>query len=805
MEQAYTDWVLQQYKMRANRRSSTIGEEILRERFSGKGSRRKREAFKKSREYREELQRRRQEDEVFLYFHDRTEMLKSDESYYESNREWIERMAAEGLKDFSEYALKNYRRQKENEELLAEVLSAEGCEDIGAFVRAHANELRGIMRSAIEAYLTQSKIDIAFSTPGGRGGRKDTLLTIKNYGEYIDTLPDKTGWVSFYCEIVYTKGYKYPEQPFCDHVLNCFKALIPGGVSKQRKKDICDYIYDDAMDAAYECFCDYSEKARPVLTKRDAIKMISSNPYHKGLDKQYNRMKQKELALKEAVLDHIPDNMIDLYPAARKINRKFILHIGPTNSGKTYKAMQELIGAGSGIYLGPLRLLAYEQYEKFKDMGLSCNLITGEEEIVTEDAPFQASTIDVLDFKKGYSCAVIDEAQMLTDEFRGGRWTAAIMGIVADTIHVCAAPEAEELLKSMIEACGDEYEVEYHARLSSLECDKDYCDFPDSVQKGDALIVFSRRSVHAIAARLQKLGYKCSVIYGALPYDVRHEEARKFMEKETDVLVATDAIGMGLNLPIRRVVLMEISKFDGKERRYLLPSEIRQIVGRAGRAGVFDKGFYTVEINTNMMLDQLRRKVENRLPAIKNARIAFPESLLGLDGKVSELIRQWDKIPVSAPFEKASSEREIKLAEMLEEYTSDKNTIYELITIPYDETKPELLERWFDFSIAHIKGFKVHFNIGWGIDPVEDADALREAERMYEDLDLEYQLCKKYGDPESCNAIMMQKNVISNEINRFLATQALKEKECVICGRPLPWDSPRSKCNRCMAVRRKRR
>ena len=80
--------------------------------------------------------------------------------------------------------------------------------------------------------------------------------------------------------------------------------------------------------------------------------------------------------------------------------------------------MQELIKAGSGIYLGPLRLLAYEQYEKLTDKGLSCNLITGEEEILNEDASFQASTIDVLDFKKGYSCAVIDEAQMLTDEFR---------------------------------------------------------------------------------------------------------------------------------------------------------------------------------------------------------------------------------------------------------------------------------------------------------------------------------------------------------------------------------------------------
>ena len=804
MEKAYTDWVLSQYEKRADRRSTSIGEGILRERFAGKGSKRKRVAFKKSPEYRQELERRRQEDEVFTYFHGRTEILKTDEAYYEANREWIERMAAEGLRDFSEYAVRDYRIKTENEQLLKEALSKLGYTDITALVKSQYPEMGAMMRRTIETYLSSEKISITFADKGGRGGHKEDLLSIKNYGDYINRLPDKSGWASFYCDLVISQGYYYPEQPFCEYVLGRLREAMPKGVSRQRKKDICDHIYDEALDAAYRCLCEYSEEAMPILDRAEAVKLISGNPNHKGIDKQYERMKKKELALKAAVLDHIPDNMIDLYPAARQISRKFVLHIGPTNSGKTYKAMQELIKAGSGIYLGPLRLLAYEQYEKFKDRGLSCNLITGEEEILSEDAPFQASTIDVLDFKKGYSCAVIDEAQMLTDEFRGGRWTAAVMGIVADTIHVCAAPEAEEILKKMIKACGDEYEVEYHKRLSALECDVDYCEFPDTVQKGDALIVFSRRSVHAIAAALQKQGYKCSVIYGALPYDVRHEEARKFMEKETDVLVATDAIGMGLNLPIRRVVLMEISKFDGRERRSLLPAEIRQIVGRAGRAGVFDKGYYTIEINTNMMLDQLKHKVENRLPAIKKARIAFPESLLGIDGKVSELIMQWDKIPVSAPFEKASSQREIKLAEMLEEYTSDKQTIYELITIPYDESKPELLERWLGFAIEHIKGREAHFNIGWGMDPIVEAEGLRDAERMYEALDLEYQLCKKYGDAQSSGTIMMQKNLISEEINRFLATQALREKECVICGRPLPWDFSGSKCIRCRGGRRRR-
>ncbi len=805
MEQAYTDWVLMTYANRANRRSTAIGENILRERFTGKGSRKNREAYKKSREYREELERCRLSDRVYVFYHDRKELLDEDIEYYEINREWIEKMAADGLHDFSEYAIRDYRRKTENRQIMEKVFEELGVSDISELVSVHAGDLLDIMRRKTEDYLSMSRIDVSYVIPYGKGVYRGTELNIKNYEDYIRELPDKTGWKAFYCDVIIRQGYRFPEQPFRDHICRIFKDALPRGMSKQRKTEICNYLMDDIDDACYLCYIDLSERKDPILTKQKALALLKKNPNYKGLDREYSRMKQKESALKEAVLDHIPDNMIDLYPAARRISRKFILHIGPTNSGKTYSAMKEMVASGSGIYLGPLRLLAYEQYEKLTDMGLSCNLITGEEEILSEDAPFQASTIDVLDFKKGYTCAVIDEAQMLTDEFRGGRWTAAIMGIVADTIHVCAAPEAQELLVKMIKECGDEVEVRHHKRLTPLICDREYCEFPTTVERGDALIVFSRKSVHAIAARLQKIGYKCSVIYGALPYDVRHEEARKFMEKETDILVATDAIGMGLNLPIRRVVLMETSKFDGRERRFLTPAEIKQIVGRAGRAGVFEKGFYTVDSATNMTLEQLRKKVENKLPDISSARIAFPESLLGIDGKVSELITQWDKIPVSLPFEKASSEREIKLAEMLEEHTKDKQTIYELITIPYDENKPELLERWFGFALDYIKGRQLHFRIGAGMYPVGDADALREAERMYENLDLEYQLCKKYGDPETSDAIMQQKTVISNEINRFLATQALKEKECVICGRPLPWDSVKNKCRHCQGRSRRKR
>ena len=194
--------------------------------------------------------------------------------------------------------------------------------------------------------------------------------------------------------------------------------------------------------------------------------------------------------------------------------------------------------------------------------GCACNLLTGEETIDIPGAKHQASTVEMLDLTKIYDCAVIDEAQMIADKDRGGAWTTAVLGVCAEEVHVCCAMNAVELLIHLIDDCEDTYEVVYHQRQTRLALDNENFDFPGSVHEKDALIVFSRRNVHAVASELQRRGVLCSVIYGALPYDVRHEEARKFMNGETQVVVATDAIGLGMNLPIRRIVFLEQSKFD---------------------------------------------------------------------------------------------------------------------------------------------------------------------------------------------------------------------------------------------------
>ncbi|MDO4484158.1 MAG: hypothetical protein Q4C54_06940 [Clostridia bacterium] len=204
---------------------------------------------------------------------------------------------------------------------------------------------------------------------------------------------------------------------------------------------------------------------------------------------------------RQTLLDYIPDDYADLYPAARTMERHFILHVGPTNSGKTYAAMQAMHHAKDGIYLAPLRLLAYEQFDSLNKDGIYCSLKTGEEHIEVPCATVQACTIEMMDERHQYDVVVIDEAQMVQDAMRGGHWTKAILGAWAKEIHVCLAPEAEQIVIRMINQCHDSYEIIRHERFTELVPDEvEHVHFPNQVEDGDAYIVFSRGSAHACVA-----------------------------------------------------------------------------------------------------------------------------------------------------------------------------------------------------------------------------------------------------------------------------------------------------------------
>ncbi|MBQ5316446.1 MAG: helicase [Oscillospiraceae bacterium] len=554
------------------------------------------------------------------------------------------------------------------------------------------------------------------------------------------------------------------------------------GVAKQRLKD-GQYVWQ-VLDSIKE------HLTVPVLTD-----LICRNRFFAETGELIRQAADSYLRLKSDILDSIPDSYALLYPEARRMKRHFVLCLGPTNSGKTYLAIEQLKKAEKGIYLAPLRLLAYEQFENLNYCGRACNLVTGEECIYIPCADIQSSTIEMLDTDKHYDVAVIDEAQMIGDEFRGGAWTRAVLGACAETVYLCAAPHAENILIQLINECGDTYEIHRTERRTPLEFDDSFNLFPDDVREGDALIVFTRRDVHAVAAELQRDGVRCSIIYGALPYDVRHEEARKFNTGETDVVVATDAIGMGLNMPIRRIVFVEDSKFDGRNRRELRPDEIQQIAGRAGRYGMFDSGYYSALYSPELITDGVNTPVKD----ITHAIITFPPSLLDLDVSLSKILEKWNSIDDKTGYTKANIKTELKLCRTLERLTSDKRLIYELISIPIDERNPDVYRLWEELSESVIRHALVHLE---DVMPIySEKSGLAELETAYKLCDLLFHFSTKFWKDGSEREIIRVKSDISAITMRILGEQALTGRVCRSCGRHLPWDYRYDICDRCYSRR----
>uniref|UniRef100_A0A1D1YJ35 RNA helicase n=1 Tax=Anthurium amnicola TaxID=1678845 RepID=A0A1D1YJ35_9ARAE len=276
------------------------------------------------------------------------------------------------------------------------------------------------------------------------------------------------------------------------------------------------------------------------------------------------------------------------YPNARRKKRKVFLHMGPTNSGKTYNALKRLETSPSGIYCGPLRLLAWEVANRLNKANVPCDLITGQEREEKEGSQHKSVTVEMADVNSEYHCAVIDEIQMIGCRTRGFSFTRALLGISSDELHVCGDPAVVPLIQEILEVTGDIVQVQYYERLSPLIPLKMPLGSFSNIQTGDCVVTFSRKTIYKLKRRIEMEGeHLCSVVYGSLPPETRTRQASMFNDEssEFDVLVASDAIGMGLNLNISRIIFSTMEKFDGFESRQLSVPEIKQIAGRAGRYG----------------------------------------------------------------------------------------------------------------------------------------------------------------------------------------------------------------------------
>ncbi|KAF8602745.1 P-loop containing nucleoside triphosphate hydrolase protein [Ceratobasidium sp. AG-I] len=427
---------------------------------------------------------------------------------------------------------------------------------------------------------------------------------------------------------------------------------------------------------------------------RFAISQLSSSPSSSEATSQ--KLLKSLLAIRDATdLRH----MIEWYPLARSMRRKVIMHVGPTNSGKTYNALQALAGAPSGVYAGPLRLLAHEVWQRInkgsiapkqgpaeepaeaeKDEGVidlddakpavvttelspdsppivtpvptippstgyagrPCNLLTGEEQrIVSPHATAVACTVEMIPKHLIWDVGVIDEIQMLADQHRGGAWTSAVLGLAARELHLCGEDTVVDLVRTMCALTGDEFVVNRYERLTPLEVS------PESlggklakVEPGDCVVTFSRGEIFNTKRRIeQATGLRCAVVYGRLPPEVRSEQAQLFNSESSgyDVIVASDSVGMGLNLKIRRVVFMRTEKWDGTKDVPVSIPLIKQIAGRAGRFGLLKSKTKTagktvadiaaaqppgfVSALTDISLEHIKEALNTPNPVIQHARV----------------------------------------------------------------------------------------------------------------------------------------------------------------------------------------
>ena len=281
------------------------------------------------------------------------------------------------------------------------------------------------------------------------------------------------------------------------------------------------------------------------------------------------------------------------FPKARRANRRVKLYVGPPNSGKTYAAFERLAQAMDGAYLAPLRLLALEGRDRLVARGVPCSLLTGEENQPAEGARVISSTIEMVGTNSPIDVAVIDEAQMIFDHSRGWAWTQAIVAVPASEVIIICSAYAVPAITNLLGLCGESVEVRHFERKQQVQLLPTTVGL-NALQEGDAIVAFSRRDVLTLRDNIAANGHAVSVIYGALPPEVRRREAERFAGGESKILVATDAIGMGLNLPIRRVLFSTMTKFDGVDDRLLDVSEVHQIAGRAGRYGMHEEGFVGV-------------------------------------------------------------------------------------------------------------------------------------------------------------------------------------------------------------------
>ena len=334
-------------------------------------------------------------------------------------------------------------------------------------------------------------------------------------------------------------------------------------------------------------------------------------------------------------------------------SQKIVALLGPTNTGKTFVAIEKMLEFNSGIFGLPLRLLAREVYDKcVKKVGVNkVALITGEEKIIPSTANYFICTVESMPKNKLVDFIAIDEIQMCADKERGHIFTERMLESRGTKLTMFLG---SQVMAKIINELIEDVEFEKKERYSKLT----YSGIKkiSRLDQKVAIIAFSIEEVYAIAELVRRQKGGAAVIMGSLSPKTRNSQVGLYQSGDVDYLIATDAIGMGLNMDINEIYFSSLKKFDGKKTRRLNLIEMSQIAGRAGRYKN-DGGFGTTGDCETLNSDEIEMIEKHQLPDTKtiywrNSNLNFenPEKLItSLELKPAEknLLRTNDSLDES--------------------------------------------------------------------------------------------------------------------------------------------------------------
>jgi len=503
--------------------------------------------------------------------------------------------------------------------------------------------------------------------------------------------------------------------------------------------------------------------------------------------------------------DDLRSRLLAAFPTwrhARRDVQQLTLHVGPPNSGKTYTALEALKTSGNGWYLAPLRLLAFEIYDRLNNAGVPCNLLTGEESIQRDGAMITAATVEMFDPSSPARCIVLDEAQMIADSDRGWAWTRAMMEAQAADIHVITSNAGRMLIERLAAAAAIPLIVSEHERLTPIAISDHYWTL-ETLPNRTILVAFSRRMVLQLKAFLENFKRTVSVVYGSLPPEVRRKQADRFASGETQICVATDAVGMGLNLPADFVCFYEVEKFDGKQVRELTPSEIQQIGGRAGRFGLSEGG--TVGATDKYGLRVINELFTLTPPSLTFARIAPEvEDLAMIPGTLADRFARWQQLS-SIPddlrdlVKPADIDERVALATMLKDRDVQQLGLDAAVRMVNAPTRESTRMYWYSCA-ERIIGYKSMPLPPTAPPRIENGRDLEFTEHAIACADIYLWLSQRdefsASAPEA-DEVREQRTNWSMNIDSALMHNLDTRARCTNCGRPLPMGHRFGICDKC--------